>query len=404
MVSMSAHFNTIARLGSILLFATSPALAQRAANPVVATAVTPVPHTNVARDNTPANVLSSEEWRRVDVAVNRALEWLATQQQPDGSFPTLETGQPGVTSLCVLAFMAHGHNPGDGPYGERLQRAVGYIMQCQKENGLITLHGPEGARLNRNISHEIGYPGAYNHGIASLTLAEVYGMGHMRQSAQIQKVINKSLLATLEMQRWPKDLAVDYGGWRYIDNYDHNDSDLSVTGWYLMFLRSARNAGFNVPKQAIDDAVGYIRRTFNKTFRSFDYTIDRGEGASRGMAGAGILALGHAGFHNSPEAQQAGRWLLQNSFEVYNQSFHLPRDRYHYSLFNSCQGMYQLGSPYWEQFFPRTVNAILPNQQADGSWDAESTNGDRPFGNSYTTALVVLSLGAPNQLLPIFQR
>jgi hypothetical protein len=29
---------------------------------------------------------------------------------------------------------------------------------------------------------------------------------------------------------------------------------------------------------------------------------------------------------------------------------------------------------------------------------------DSQFGNAYTTALVVLSLGAPNQLLPMFQR
>ena len=66
--------------------------------------------------------------------------------------------------------------------------------------------------------------------------------------------------------------------------------------------------------------------------------------------------------------------------------------------------MYQMGSPYWEKFFPHTVAALLANQQADGSWDAESLQRDRPFGNSYTTALVVLSLGAPNQFLPVFQR
>jgi hypothetical protein len=66
--------------------------------------------------------------------------------------------------------------------------------------------------------------------------------------------------------------------------------------------------------------------------------------------------------------------------------------------------MNQLGSPFWEQFFPRTVAAVLANQQRNGSWDAESYHRDRPFGKSYTTALVVLSLGAPNQFLPIFQR
>jgi hypothetical protein len=206
------------------------------------------------------------------------------------------------------------------------------------------------------------------------------------------------------MQRWPKELPYDQGGWRYVDDFDQSDSDMSVTGWYLMFLRSARNAGFNVPKKSIDDAVGYIRRTFDKNYGAFGYTINRGDTRSRGMAGAGILALGHAGFHNSFEAQRTGQWLMQYSFEVYNSNEGLQRDRYHYSLFNCCQGMYQLGSPYWEQFFPRTVHAVLANQQPDGSWDAEAFQRDRAFGNSYTTALVLLAIGAPNQLLPVFQR
>ena len=172
-----------------------------------------------------------------------------------------------------------------------------------------------------------------------------------------------------------------------------------------MFLRSARNAGFNVPSTAIDDAVAYIRRTFDKERGTFHYRINRGDGRSRGMTGAGVLALGHAGFHKSQEAQRAGQILLEYSFDVYNATEPFPtRDRYHYSLFNCCQGAYQLGSPYWEQFFPRTVNAVLRHQRADGSWDAEAFHRDRRYGNSYTTALVVLALGAPNQFLPIFQR
>jgi prenyltransferase/squalene oxidase-like repeat protein len=355
-------------------------------------------------DDTPSNVLSAAEWQRVDAGVERALNFLISQQQPDGSFPTMPHAQPGVTSLCVLGFMAHGHTPGDGTYGERLEQATEFIMACQKENGLITLYGPDGPKITREISHELGTAATYNHAIASLTLCEMYGMGHAKQRAQMQRVINKALEAALEMQRWPKDSPGDKGGWRYVDDFDTNDSDLSVTGWYLMFLRSARNAGFNVPKQAIDDAVGFVRRVFQQNYGAFGYTVGTGRSPSRGTAGAGILALGHAGYHNSFEAQRTGQWLMQYSFEVYNDTLGLDRDRYHYSLFNCCQGMYQLGSPYWEQFFPRTVRTVLAHQQPDGSWDAESYHRDRQFGNSYTTALVLLSLAAPNQLLPIFQR
>src|SRR5690348_17222753 len=57
-------------------------------------------------DDTPREVLSDQEWRLVDKSVDRGLTFLAAQQQPDGSFPSLDYAQPGVTSLCVLAFMA----------------------------------------------------------------------------------------------------------------------------------------------------------------------------------------------------------------------------------------------------------------------------------------------------------
>src|SRR5205814_1427099 len=50
------------------------------------------------------------------------------------------------------------------------------------------------------------------------------------------------------------------GGWRYTP--DSSDADLSITVWQLMALRAAKNAGMDVPKQAIDDAVGYLKRSY----------------------------------------------------------------------------------------------------------------------------------------------
>ena len=353
-------------------------------------------------------VLTPQEWERVDASVARALAWLVAQQQPDGSFPTLDTGQPGVTCLCMLAFMAHGHLPGEGPYGEQLERAGDYALNCQKPNGLVTLIGPEEPTISRAIVHEIGVTTAYNHGISALTLSELYGM-RSADADRLKNAITLALGATLEMQRWPKDREVDLGGWRYIDSFDDKDSDLSITGWQLMFLRSARNAGFDVPEESIDDAVNYVRRTFTPRYGAFCYAADESiDFRSRGMAGAGILALAHAGFHNAPEATRSGEWILRYNFHDYNQIEPFlqdwKNDRYHYGLFNCCQAMYQLGGHYWQQFFPGAVKTLLANQQADGSWPAENHHHDAQFGNAYTTALVLLTLGAPNQLLPIYQR
>jgi Prenyltransferase and squalene oxidase repeat len=355
-------------------------------------------------DDTPADVLSADEWKQVDHAVERGLAWLASQQSDDGSFRTLDTGQPAVTSLCMMAFIAHGHVAREGRYGQTLARAIDFVLSCQKENGLVTLLGPDGPKITRRINHEIASCAAYNHAISSLVLSEIYGMSPPDRARRLQAAINKSLAATLEMQRWPKDVSADRGGWRYVDDFDQIDSDLSVTGWELMFLRSARNAGFEVPKERIDEAVAYVRRSFDEREGIFVYSKRR-DSRTRSMNGAGILALAHAGFHHSQEARRSGEWLLNHGFEQYNATMPGARsDRYHYGVFVCCQAMYQLGGKYWEQFFPSAVRAVLTNQQSDGSWPVDSQYHDSPYGSAYTTALVVIMLGAPNQLLPIFQR
>jgi hypothetical protein len=359
------------------------------------------------------DVLTEEEWTAVDKAVERGLAWLALQQQRDGSFPTMPLGQPAVSGLCELAFLAHGHLPGEGIYGEKLTRTVGYVSGCQKANGLLTLVGPRGPTITRQVSHEIGSTASYNHAIATLVLSENYSVGGTEISQQLDPVIQKAIAATLLMQKWPKRRDVDLGGWRYVDvfsgeEYDF-DSDLSATGWYLMSLRSAKNAGFDVPQKPIDDAVRYVRRCFQPEYGAFQLMATDSDRRSRGMAGAGILALAHAGFHNAPETKLAGDWILQHPFNSYNVSETFGsvgwvNDRYHYGAFNCCQAMYQLGGDYWRNFFPPLVKALLAAQQPNGSWQGENHVEDGKYGPAYSTALVLLSLGAPNQLLPVFQR
>jgi hypothetical protein len=355
------------------------------------------------------DVLSEDQRVALDGSVEKGLAWLASQQQPDGSFPTMPHGQPGVTSLCVMAFLAHGHLPGEGPYGESLERALKYTMQCQKPSGLLALVAPGGKQLERAVEHKIGNAAVYNHAISALMLSEAYAMIGGSQAEDLSRAIEQALEATLAMQEFPKGRTVDQGGWRYLDF--HNDgieSDLSVTGWQLMFLRSAKNAGFDVADAPIEAAVGYVENCFSDTYGTFGYTAQSRQ-LSRGMAGAGILALAHAGQHNSRQATAAGEWLMRYSFNEYNHKIQFgpnidSKDRYHYSLFNCCQGMYQLGGKNWAEFFPATVRTLVTHQQGDGSWPSDSRSPDTPFGSTYTTSLVILSLGAPNQLLPIFQR
>jgi hypothetical protein len=47
-------------------------------------------------------------------------------------------------------------------------------------------------------------------------------------------------------------------------------------------------------------------------------------------------------------------------------------------------------------------DVFLEQQHVDGRWDAESH--DPEFGNVYSSALAVLALATPRQILPIYQR
>jgi hypothetical protein len=355
------------------------------------------------------DVLSDQQWGRVDESVDRALAWLAKQQQRDGSFPTLPQGQPAVTGLCLLAFLSHGHLPGESPYGQVVERGVDFILSCQKRNGLLAFVAPNGPSLSRAVDHQIGVAVCYDHAIGGLVLSETFAMAGAQRARDVEPAIEKAIEVTLELQRWPKDHPADEGGWRYLHDYEDIDSDLSLTGWQLMFLRSAKNAGFDVDQQPIERGVEYVRRCFRQDAQTFNYKIEPNRRNTRAMAGAGILALAHSGRHHTREAQLAGDWLLRAKFDVYNapgsgQTNPDRNERYHYALLTCCQAMYQLGGHYWRDFFPSTVEVLLEAQAADGSWQPESQQNDAPFGNVYTTAIGVIALGAPNQLLPVFQR
>ena len=352
-------------------------------------------------------VLNDEQLKRLDTSVERGLEWLATQQKADGSFKSIETGQPAVTALCVMAFLAQGKTTSDREYGPVISKAIDFICAQQKRNGLLSAISPNAVPIPRGsvAQHEQLTPAIYNHAIGSLALAEAYGQCTGEQSKRVAGVVEKALSATLEMQSWRKHRR-DKGGWRYLCKPHPEDSDLSVTGWMVMFLRSARNAGFDVPTESVDKAVAYMESCFQKQTGTFCYVSRYPKSVTRAMVGAGVLAMAHAGKHKSEMAKKASDYILKCDFTKFN---HEPQcqvtwlnDRYNYGVFLCTQAMYQQGGEYWQQFYPPVVEAIVGAQDADGSWPPEPR--DKEFGNCYTTALCVLSLSVSDQLLPIFQR
>lgn len=344
-------------------------------------------------------VLAPGKWHQLETSVDRALAWLSSQQSPDGSFPTVDQGEPAVTSLCVMAFLSRGYQPGVGPYGAQLNRAIDFVMDCQQPDGLLCKQVPPASFQSRQASQTA----TYNHGIAGVMLGEAYGQVTGERAKRMKQTIEKALVFTRSLQLRSKAVE-DHGGWRYIRLAETTvDSDLSVTAWQLMFLRSARNAEFSVPPQYVDDAMAYVQRCFDPQLGRFVYTLSgqSANQASRGMAGAGIVALSMGGMHDTPMAQAAGNWLLANPYRRYGETIG-SLDKYIYSTFYCSQAAAQLGGRYWEGIFPPLVDTLLGAQSANGSWRSEADLA--MFGDTLTTAFAVLALTPPYQYLPVYQR
>ena len=351
-----------------------------------------------AADHGLPEALNSRQWDRVERAVDDGLRWLATQQREDGSYKAHPVGQPAITSFAVMAYLSRGHRPGVGPYGKQMEKAIDFVLDTQRKNGLFTYEDAVGPYEKGEPSHTA----TYNHAIAGLMLGEVYGLCDGLRSERIRQSIDKALELTWKLQFAHKDKDVDRGGWRYLYDRDSTDSDLSVTGWQLMFLRSAKNAEFDVPKEFIDAAMGYVKRCYI-AHRDGVFTYSPGDkgDANEAMTGIGALSLALGGLYNDRRVVEAGDWILENPLDG---DFYRRDGRYYYTAYYCTQAMAQLGGKYWKEFFPIVAEEILSHQEDDGKWDAPSRAKEKEMGDAYFTSLAILTLTPPYQLLPIYQR
>jgi hypothetical protein len=310
---------------------------------------------------------------QVDASVKDALAFLEKAQGADGSWSGYGGKSPAVSSLAVLAFLSAGHVPGEGPYGEVVEKGVRWVLSAQQADGQFT----------SGISQ-----GMYHQGISVLMLAQVAGMTDAELGRRVRAALKKGVAVILKAQR---TAGYNRGGWRY--SVEGTDADLSVTGWQLLALRAARNLGCDVPAERIDEAVAYVLRCRDAGSGYFCY--QPGVRASVACTGTGIVCLEVCGKgrHRTPEALRGGSILLKSPPSV--SGLHA-----FYSIYYGSQAMFQLGKNYWAAYRPGLHQALLDAQQGDGGW----SEGGYGQGPAYATAMAVLALTVEHRFLPIYQR
>ena len=331
----------------------------------------------IARADKASPVLTKYQ-QKLDRSLDRALAYLAKNQQPNGSFKSGMSKNTAVTSLGVMAFLAKGYTPGTGPYGATINRGIDFVLACKKPNGMLigatASHGP-----------------MYSHTIATLMLSEVSGMvGSIRQG-KIDKSLSRALKVTLAAQKVRKN-RIHQGGWRY--QHTSADSDISCTGWALMSLRSARNNGASIPKEAIDRAVQFVLNC-RCPDGGFGYTGPASPGLAR--TGTALLCLELCGRHGDQATLGAGEWILKNLPSRFGGG------HFYYGLYYCAQGMFQLGDKHWERWAVNMYDMMLKYQRKDGSWP-QGVSSEAQAGTCFSTAMGVLAMSVSYRQLPIYQR
>ena len=329
----------------------------------------------------------------VRAAIERGLAFLAARQaeEQDGSFPptgAVKNAPVAVTALAALAYMASGSALDRGPHGRDLSRAIDFLLAqvdrapTSRQRGYIASGRDEVSRT-------------HGHGFATLALSQAFGVS---PSTPRGERLAEALRLAVECIERSQGLE---GAW-YYDPVRGLEHEGSVTIAMVQALRAAKGAGVRVDASVIAKAVDYVERS-QKEDGSFRYALGSEE-TSVALTAAALSTLHATGRYHGKEILQ-GYDFIERELRARA----LPSERDVLSVgglpFPFYERLY-LAQAFWqnpdeavfEEWARPERRELLKAQREDGSW------GGSPYGDCYATAVNVLVLALPDQLLPIFQR
>ncbi|MEM9353487.1 MAG: prenyltransferase/squalene oxidase repeat-containing protein [Planctomycetota bacterium] len=316
-------------------------------------------------------------------AVRDGLAWLVRNRRSDGMWDMngkfddgIEPSNPdAATGMALIAFQGAGYTP-DGdpeePFTKVVRRAWRGLLKRQREDGSFFNTGRSHGQL-------------YTHAICTIAVCELYGMtGDSRYRDAAQRAIDFCVSA-----------QSDEGGWRY---YPGTGSDLSVTGWFVMALQSARMAGLDVPTTTLDAVSEYLD-TVSSDYGS-RYSYRKGQAATFAMTAEGLLCRQYLGWGHDDERLVQGATLLTEELPSWSK-------RNVYYWYYASQVCHHMEGEIWRTW-NETMRRVIPDNQVRtgkerGSWDPDGDRWGNAGGRLFVTCLSIYNLEVYYRHLPIYQ-
>lgn len=317
-------------------------------------------------------------------AVKLALDWLARHQSPDGRWDgdhfddtcrecegsakvQVDIGLTGLSLLCFLAADYTHKNVGE--YQDVVDRGITWLLKQQRSDG----------SLLRNES-------MYSHGIATIALAEAYGMtGDSDLAGPVQSAIDFIFAA--------RNRGV--GGWRYGPG---QVGDSSVLGWMVMALKSADRAGLDVPTEAFAVADKWLDLVSQSTpLGQYRYQPD-GEVTPAMCAESMFVRQLLQTSSEDPAMQASAAYILEN-LPDWDEECNI------YYWYYATLALFQHQGDAWSQWNERVKDELISHQYQSGliagSWDPDGRWAGIG-GRIYQTAVCTLILEVYYRYLPTF--
>jgi hypothetical protein len=345
---------------------------------------------------------------RTQRAVDRALDWLASQQEASGLWDAARFGagretatlgehrdgagrdaDTGITGLALLAFLGAGyhHRQEHQPYAEVIGKGLFALVDQQMNSG--DLSGRD--QIGQQRSHY--FARMYCHGIASLALCEAYAA---TGDPNLYPAVLRAVSYTQNAQNRHS------GGWRYHVRDEDDPGDMSQFGWQALLLQSASRAGVPVPaihQSLMHKFLDSVTLHPSSGLACYRPRIVPGQSPSYAMTAEALACRRLLGFPYPSTAHQEAVDFL-TATPPSSQSVNL------YAWYYASLALVQEGDAQWEKWNDAMKSQLLPRQFTSGPQRGAWPN-DCPWsvygGTVYSTSLSCLCLEVYYRHLPLLR-
>jgi len=332
-------------------------------------------------------------------AVSNSLEWLKSKQNPDGSWGS--SNKAAMTGMVLLCFLGRCETPESPFYGDNVMRGIMYLIELSKKN--------EYGAITEDFK---GNAGAYEHGIATYALGEMYTLARLgsKELPGMKDAFVKGVQLIIKCQN-KADAGKAEGSWDY---YTKNISegkptskreDLSVAGWQYQALKAAKFTALKIEglHSAIDKTCDYIERVqskdggFGNTNRDQAYN----QWSLTGTGALGLQTLGKGRTASIKKGMDFLHRFLEAEPLDWNKNCNL------YCWYYYTQAFFQAGGEEWKFYNQQFLPQILAAQQPDGSFKAGRPNWTHGSDNGnpiYRQVLCTLQLEVYYRYLKVGDR